>query len=189
MYIVVDLTFMVQKLWVIYCLYLVDSFLERSKCLSEMFHVTTSFHGFSDQDWSFMIMSVSDINYVWCRNDCMVYMSVWHVSSNLDLSFTVHKSILGFWVLVCYSNTLCNRGIIFGMGKYFTVHVSLAGFILPWPHFHCSLFNVIFCVIDVFFLYYTSNTQLYMRHIMIVRFTWLSYWFHLTLTSFPWCID
>ena len=48
---------------------------------------------------------------VW--NDCKVYMSDWNVSSDIDLIFTDHWSMLSFPGYVCFLDSICHRATIF----------------------------------------------------------------------------
>ena len=53
-------------------------------------------------------------------------VSVSHMSNVLDLIFMDQWSKINFWVLVFFSNTLCNRSTIFSVWKYFMIYMSVA---------------------------------------------------------------
>ena len=116
-------------------------------------------------------------------------MSCWQVSSDLDLIFMVQWSKLSFWVMVFFSNTICNRSTIFGVWKYVMIYMSVAQVnfdldLILTVHFSVFSFSVLVC----FSLTISIRSTFYLLYGSIVSCTCLPGMDHLTLTSFSWFI-
>lgn len=90
------------------------------------------------------------------RNDCWVYMSNWEVLSNLELLFMVQLLDSSFFLFFfSFSYYMQSVNFICCMKIMYDVHVRLAFFIWPWPHF--SLLFLLFSAKFLWFGLFSIN--------------------------------
>ena len=80
-----------------------------------------------------------------------------------------------FWVLVFYSDTICNRSTLFGVGKYFMMNMSVSQVLFD----HDLIFMVQWSKLSFWVLVFYYNTICNMATIFVV---WKDYKLHSTFS-------